>query len=126
MNEQATESPETNAPEQEQVNRPVVVIKPTVGRVVWFWPQGNMIGGQPCAAIIAYVHSDRCVNIGYLSPSGLAMFGTSVTLVQEGEPYPNDRFCEWTPYQKEQAARTERIERRLMNDGHPAGGIGVG
>lgn len=86
------------------------MIKPTVGRVVWYWPLGlksKEAGDQPCSAQVAYVHGDRMINIGYLSHNGLACAATSVTLVQDGDEYPEQGgFCEWMPYQKQVAAGT--------------------
>lgn len=96
------------------------VIKPTVGRVVWFWPNGKYSGGQPYAATIAYVHNDRCVNIGYLDANGIPMRATSVFLAQDGEPEPGGWFCEWMPYQKGQAAKTEQLEKAFAEI-QPAG-----
>jgi len=80
------------------------MIKPTVGRVVWYWPSGKAekeLGAQPLAAQIAFVHDDHCINIGYLDRNGFAYAATSVPLVQEGdEMIPTGPFCEWMPYQK--------------------------
>lgn len=86
------------------------MIKPTVGRVVWYWPRGKeqiAAGEQPCAAQISYVHGDTCVNVGYLGPNGDARNATSVTLYQgEGEgPRPDYAHAEWMPYQRGEAAR---------------------
>lgn len=93
------------------------VIKPTVGRVVLFWPQGRAdrdAGGQPCAATVAYVHSDRMVNLGYVNHNGDAAGATSVKLLQPGDPIPDvDRFCEWMPYQVGQAQKAEELQRKL-------------
>lgn len=119
MNDQCSEAPQA----QEQVNRPVAFIRPTVGRVVWFWPQGKWNGGQPYAAVIAFVHSDRCVNIGYLDSNGVAENATSVALAQEGEPEPRGPFCEWMPYQKQVASG--QIPPKLHANAS-SGGIGVG
>jgi len=93
------------------------MIKPTVGRVVWYWPDGA--GGpeaQPYAAIIAYVWSDRLINIGYFDQDGEHDNEISVVLVQEGDPRPASRFCEWMPYQMGQAAKTEALQAQLSGD----------
>lgn len=90
------------------------MIKPTIGRVVWYWPNGKFEGRQPFSAMIAYVHSDTMVNIGYLDANGISGHATSVPLVQEiTKVSPDYRFCEWMPYQKGQAAKTEAIEAKL-------------
>lgn len=97
-------------------------IKPTVGRVVWYKPlphehitpskSGN------CAAIIAEVHSDRCVNLTIFDANGNSHARTSITLIQEVDPLPapDGGYCTWMPYQKGQAARTEQLEQRLQNN----------
>ena len=88
------------------------MIKPTVGRVVWFWPAGTAAIG-PLAATVAYVHSDSCINIGYLDVNGVSHPATSVPLIQEGSERPQGYFCEWMPYQKGQAAKTEALEKQV-------------
>ena len=92
-------------------------IKPTVGRVVHFYaPIADIIhasGPGPFAAVIAYVHSDSMVNLAVFDSNGNACSRTSVTLVQEGDARPAGMFCEWMPYQKGQAAKTEAVEARL-------------
>ena len=92
------------------------MIKPTIGRVVWFYPQGakqilNNI--QPHAAMIAYVHSDTMITIGYFNSYGVACSQTSVRLIQEEQDFPECPFCSWIPYQKGQAAKTEALEKKL-------------
>lgn len=86
------------------------MIKPTVGRVVWYYVH-TMIKPQqpPFAAIIAYVHSDRCVNLAYFNENGIASSSTNVVLRQEDDERPEGAFCEWMPYQLGQAAKTEAI-----------------
>jgi hypothetical protein len=84
------------------------MIKPTVGRVVWFHeafvPDTKE---QPRAAIVCYVHSDRCVNLAVFDVNGNSTSRTSVALRQEGDEAPAYAFCEWMPYQLGQAAKTE-------------------
>jgi hypothetical protein len=77
------------------------MIKPTNGRIVWYYPSGNTPQThQPHAAQIAYVWSNECVNIGYLDQNGVQKSATSVLLYQEGEmPMPTSNFCCWMPYQ---------------------------
>jgi len=94
------------------------VIKPTVGRVVWYFPTGKSeaSGDQPLAAIIACVWSDTCVNLAIFDGNGVPMPKppTSILLVQEGNPVPSGgNYCTWMPYQKGQAAKTEAVEKQL-------------
>ncbi len=87
------------------------MIVPTVGRVVWYWRHGEVQmrdGGQPqpCAAIIARVHSNTCINIAFFDENGHAHNNTSVRLIQDEKITPEiqDPFCTWMPYQKSVAA----------------------
>lgn len=88
------------------------MIKPTVGRVVNYFPRGNA-EGPPLAAIIACVWSDTCVNLAIFNASGTPMSDppTLVLLVQEGNPRPTGgNFCEWMPYQVGQAKSMQKTE----------------
>ena len=88
------------------------MIKPTIGRRVWYWPNTNSAAGgfvysdasQPLDAGIAYVHNDRLINISVADQNGVMHSRTSVQLAQEGDDRPvNGGFCEWMPYQVGQA-----------------------
>lgn len=84
------------------------MITPTVGRIVWYHPKGELPHAQPFAAIIAHVWSDTCVNLAIFDANGKPMSAppTSVLLVQEGQEVPSGgHYCEWMPYQKQQAAK---------------------
>ena len=98
------------------------MIRPTVGRVVWYRPGKYddiaRIDGAPLAAIVASVFGDDCVNLTVFDAMGVAHPRTSVTLVQDGGPPvealgDGASYCEWMPYQKGQAAKTEALEARL-------------
>lgn len=93
------------------------IIQPTVGRVVHFYPSIEdplWVSGRPLAAIVAYVWSDSCVNLAIFDSNGVSTNRTSVYLVQPGNERPSGGFCEWMPYQKGQAAKTEALERQLI------------
>lgn len=103
------------------------IIKPTIGRVVWFHPseftgEAGFAGhgnDQPYAAIIAHVWSDAMVNLTVFDANGTAHSRTSVALVQDGSPVPGGGFyCEWMPYQKNQAAKAEAAQ-ATEPVGHP-------
>lgn len=79
------------------------MIKPTIGRVVWFWPDIKNENNQPLAAVVAHVWSDTCVNLAVFDANGFASSRTSVLLHQEGSPQPSACFAEWMPYQIGQA-----------------------
>lgn len=83
-----------------------VRIKPTVGRVVWYWLGGTTKQAQPFAAIIAFVLSDSRVNLSVIDPDGGQHGEQDVPLIQEEEEKPGYgiNYCEWMPYQKQVAA----------------------
>lgn len=101
------------------------MIKPTIGRKVWYWPSDydrhiglktparydhSVIeaydGSQPCDATIVYVHSDRMVNLQVIDHNGHPHIRTSIELFQEGEERPASRsYAEWMPYQVGQAKK---------------------
>lgn len=83
------------------------MITPTVGRVVWYHPEKPH--EQPWAAIVTYVHSDRMVNLVVFDENGFGKPKTSVQLVQDSDGRGLN-YCEWMPYQKGQAAKTESLE----------------
>lgn len=90
------------------------MIAPTVGRVVWYRPDDGT--DQRFAAHVAKVHDDATVNLMVIDPAGIPFAKQFVTLVQDGAvPQPGE--CEWMPYQKGQAARTEQLERQIGTGG---------
>jgi hypothetical protein len=88
-----------------------VQIKPTIGRVVWFYPQGHREGVQPHAALIAFVHSDKMINLGVFDSNGHSYSETSVPLLQEGDAVPDEgRYATWMPFQIGQAEKNAAKE----------------
>lgn len=95
------------------------MIKPTVGRVVWFTPSKGpsafmgpdflmLPGDQPCAAMVTYVWNDRLVNLVVFDHYGKSFGKTSVQLVQDNDALPPaGYFAEWMPYQVGQAKKNE-------------------
>lgn len=87
------------------------MIKPTIGRVVWFYePFVPDVPEQAQAAIVTFVHSDTLVNLVVFSPNGSSNGRTSITLRQPEEVAPAGPFCEWMPYQIGAAAKAEASE----------------
>jgi hypothetical protein len=116
--ESTTPDVETVVAVEPQASVPVVVIKPTIGRRVWYWPSesertadlhaGNYIAqadvSQPCDAGIAYVWSDFMVNLTVADQNGNMRSRTSVRLLQPGESAPvGSAYAEWMPYQQAKA-----------------------
>jgi len=100
------------------------LINPTVGRVVWFWPNPDLCPGpwpgeQPLAAIIAHVHHPRLVNLTVFEMSGRPIGYEFVALLQEGDEKPVDQrgFASWMPYQLGQAKRHEADGLSATNGG---------
>lgn len=94
------------------------MIKPTVGRVVLYKPHSHERfagddGSQRWPALVTNVWSDTCVNLAVFDPNGNSAGGrTSVFLAQDQDA--QDGWCEWMPYQKGQAAKTEELERAVQ------------
>jgi hypothetical protein len=93
------------------------MIKPTVGRIVWFQPSSTdlpserlvQIGKEPLAAIVVAVHSDTCINLAVFDANGCHHARTSVPLIQGDDPVPESYYCEWMPYQIAQAEKAEVV-----------------
>jgi hypothetical protein len=85
------------------------VIKPTVGRVLWYYETTGQV--EPFAAIVAKVHSESLINISYFDGEGKAQSRTSVLLLHEPSVETVGAHCRWMPYQLGQAAKTEQVMR---------------
>ena len=84
-----------------------VVIKPTIGRVVWFKAGGC---DQMHPALVCYVHSDECVNLSVSDQNGNQYGQTSILLFHgDADECPVGQCC-WMPYQKQQAEKAEQAE----------------
>ena len=98
------------------------VIKPTVGRKVWYRNNGSMqklprADGkvshpefcgieQPMDATVIFVHGSRMVNLDITDHVGQRFVATSVPLLQDGDAIPDlGCYCEWMPYQQGQARK---------------------
>ena len=92
------------------------MIKPTIGRVVWYHPPFIADSGSnelTYAAIVCYVHSDTLINIAFFDANGNAKSNTSVELFQGEGARPAHGYAEWMPYQQGQAAKTEALEKQI-------------
>jgi hypothetical protein len=94
-------------------------IKPTVGRVVWFYPAANQATNgfhpptlnDPLAAIVAKVIGDSTLNLTVFDAQGFSHSMTDVPLIQAHEGAPVDGyFATWMPYQIGQAKKAEDRE----------------
>ncbi|WP_431014541.1 hypothetical protein [Bradyrhizobium pachyrhizi] len=89
------------------------MIKPSIGRVVWYIPSTNDLNSfassrmvqhdpaQPFKADVVFVWSDTCVNLEVVDHAGGRHVRTSVPINQEGFT-PR---AEWMPYQAGQAKK---------------------
>jgi hypothetical protein len=98
------------------------MIKPSVGRIVWYRPAQYLDIGkmaihdwrEPLAAMVVWVWSESCVNLDVVDHNGAHHKRSSVTLHQnDGYPCDASPFCEWMPFQKGQAAKTDELEHKL-------------
>jgi hypothetical protein len=99
------------------------MIEPTIGRVVWFWPPKDretrvprfsiLDVEKPCSAQIAFVHFSGLLNLVVADHAGQSWGFERVELYQGEGERPFERFCEWMPYQKGQAAKTEALEAKI-------------
>jgi hypothetical protein len=80
------------------------MIKPTVGRIVWYWLAHGSPQTNPLAAIVCHVKSDSMVNLAVFDAEGNHGRAVDVPLIQEGDERPTTHFCEWMPYQKQVVA----------------------
>jgi len=86
------------------------MIKPTVGRVVWFHPAAA--SPETLAAIVTRVWSDGTVNLVVFSADG-GSYGEHLVHLCQDDEYGNPgggSWAEWMPYQKGQAAKTDALE----------------
>lgn len=99
------------------------MIIPTNGRIVWYH-RGTNDGiaqhdpKQPLAATIVHVWQNDRVNLVVYDSEGGAHARLSISLLQDDDKPPeNGRpWCEWMPYQKGQAAKTEQLEKQVTGD----------
>lgn len=96
------------------------MIKPTVGRIVWFTRRRDMTGmdeqpydgarSTPFAAIVVYVHDDRTINLIAFDHDGYSHPARHVPLLQDDDKPPRDgnNYASWMPYQVGQAAKHEQ------------------
>lgn len=93
-----------------------VIIKPTVGQVVWVrccplmfiatdgGPVNRWDESQPFRADIDFVISDRQINVSGNDHVGRPFVIPHCTLVQEGDAIPpSGPYAQWMPYQQGQA-----------------------
>jgi len=94
------------------------MIKPTVGRIVYYWPQpGEMshVHEQPFAAQITHVWGQGCVNLSILNENGVRYAKTSVMLAQDRPAVPGE--CGWMDYQVTKAAQEPHLQAVLGSFG---------
>jgi hypothetical protein len=91
------------------------MIKPTVGRVVWYRPAEfdkipHHMNRDPLAAIVVGVVTDSLVNLSVFDLYGKTHALQDVLLVQpEDDLAPVDGYAEWMPFQKGQAAKADAV-----------------
>jgi hypothetical protein len=101
-------------------------IKPTVGRVLWYYPQSNepMVrhDNQPCMALLCWPNGTTAVNLLVIDHFGNVFPVMDAELVQEGDAVPGaGGYAAWMPYQVGQAKKHAGEDVALGG-----GGVGVG
>lgn len=83
------------------------MIKPTIGRVVWFHPEKDeqIHQGETQAATVAKVLNDNLVNLAVVDERGIGYPVLEVELWHGEGKRPKGAYCEWMPYQIGQAKR---------------------
>jgi hypothetical protein len=99
---------------------PRTVIKPTVGRKLYFQPaadhkQGTAAGElvqllddplQPLDATIIHVGNEMFIDLYVIDHIGTAHFVPAVPLVQDGDPVPASMHAYWMPFQVSMAKKS--------------------
>lgn len=104
------------------------MIIPTIGRKVWFRPNGNPTLGlfqfsdQAMDATVVHVWSDTCVNLLVNDHDGQQRVFRSVTLRQAEDPAVADGqfYCEWMPFQNGQAKPADPVPPAPATEATPA------
>lgn len=101
-------------------------IKPTNGRVLWFFPHANSTlnkgrDGQPLAATVAHVNGDETVNLTVHAVDGSTLAVQYVPILQDGEDQAS-QHARWMPYQVGQARKEQQSDRHDRDHQHRAGG----
>lgn len=107
-----------------------VLIKPTIGRRIWYWPGTKDLAflgpamhaidrAQPFDAGVIFVWSDSCVNLQVTDHAGGIWFREKVRILQEGESdstLDSAGVAQWMHYQVGQAAReAERASEKAVS-----------
>lgn len=88
------------------------MIKPTVGRIVWFYPEAHQPQDQPQAAIIAFVYPNSpMINLSTFDQWGNAYGQGPVPLIQDGDEPPEiGMYATWPDIEEEPELVTQRLE----------------
>jgi hypothetical protein len=97
-------------------------MKPTVGRVVYFYPAATRsafgflaVAGQPLAAIICHVNSPTSVNVSVFDVHGKQFPVSGVPFFETEQPGVAGEHCAWMPYQRERASKQDAAARNDMH-----------
>lgn len=90
------------------------MIKPTVGRIVWFFEWKDGIRQPEQAAIITAVWSDTLINVNVFPTVGPVREERDIELVQpDSERQSGLSWCEWMPYQVKKDTGSESGEQQV-------------
>lgn len=104
-------------------------IKPTNGRVLWFFPHANSTlnkgrDGQPLAATVAHVNDDDTVNLTVHAVDGSTLPVQNVPIIQDGEDQ-SSQHARWMPYQVGQARKEQQGDQQLERQQQRRAGVGA-
>jgi hypothetical protein len=104
------------------------MMKPTIGRKVWYWPfpHERAFGtDQPFDATVCFVRGDRAIDVAINNEFGNAIHGRPCTLVAPGETAAPGE-CSWMPYQIGQAQQQTDSAVHVVGTGPIAGELAGG
>jgi len=89
-------------------------IIPTIGAWMWFHRSGIegvcMGADQPMAAVVAFIHSEKCVNLMVIDHLGGHFCMSGVRVRQDGDPDDSLPYVAWMPFQVGQAKLQEGLK----------------
>lgn len=90
------------------------IIKPTLGRVIWYNPMGSLLVSSNgyLTALICDVNADETVNLAVFDTKGNLHQRQNVPILDENQ-ISSDHYARWMPYQVGQAAKAESLQAQV-------------
>ena len=74
------------------------MIKPTIGRAVWYYLGEKTHEAAPWAGVICNIFTDNDISVAGFDRSGEPFNDSSVTLIQDDSGYKNPKGESWACY----------------------------